>query len=213
VTGKAGEKMRTYRTGDYIDYNVTAQDKATGQSVAGTGRYSIIGDVVNPYGVTCKVYKEVGNLWPFVYEDRGLFYQDEDGSLYDCGKYDAAKGTYVFILETENTPKGLWLGMKSPPLVGDSLSGTMSYQDGSSRTCTQTIVGKEYLTFNILIGGFYQHWTLKETSTCTYSDTTIETQENWVYPSIYYVRRAARAKLLGYNVDVTYEITGYGLQP
>lgn len=200
--------IRTYKIGDSITYEMTLKDTASGNEWSGDVIFRIIEEeVTNPYGIKCKAYEIAGTLtgpggsYPFITKE--LFYQDDQGNLYDCGKYDKNIG-YIFISNTQDTPDGLKLELKNPVSIGDIFSGTTHYDDGSWSDCTTTIVGTEIV--DTLMG---KYETYKINSNCSLSNgftfTTVET--DWYYPSIYTVK--ATGILNGY--EMTLNMKNYNL--
>ena len=179
--------IRTYQEGDSVTMDMTLRQTSTGQTITGKVTMTVGTIVPNPFGVDCKSIAFTGTLTgpsgSVSILDKGLFYQDVSGSLYECGDYDDNLGKYVFLTDTTTTPNGIFLEKISPMQIGDTTSGIVFYDDGSWEDCTETVVAIENISVPI---GLYEAYKIQES--CTESDGTTSSGTDWFVPSIFTIK-------------------------
>ena len=179
--------IKNYKIGDLITYAMIYKTTNYGE-FKGDIAYQLVSDITNPYGVSCKVFNINGALtgssFTVPVSEKSIFYQDAQGNLFDCGKYDSDTASYIFITNTNDTPDGLKLSIRNPVVIGDVFSGIINYQDGSWEQCTRKVEAKESTT---TVNGIFNAF--KITDSCSYSEGYTSTTTSWFYPPIFFIKQ------------------------
>jgi hypothetical protein len=209
LTGNGGrhpDAIRTYHIGDTFVYDTIG--KRLGMQARGPVTNILVEEVTNPEGVVCTSMVMTGTLVYFggtiPVDGKTLYYQDGEGSLYECGRYSNEAGQYVFVENRPETPNGVSLILQSPVVVGSSVSGVTYYTNGTWRDCTSTITARE----NVVTGaGIFSAF--RETGTCTASGGSTTTSTRWFYPQIFYVKTVETIS----GAEVTATLDSYTFAP
>ncbi len=170
------EMTMEFVTGDYA-----------GVTVKGNLSHTVDKIKQNPFGLSCLRTTLSGTL-SGVFDDadisiplisRYLGYQDDDGSIYDCGGYAADNISEIFIEETADSSDGVTLGVKYPAAEGHVTSAITHYLDGSWRDCTKLVIGEEAVT---VPAGTFEAFKLEVS--CTDSAGAVITSVGWYSPEI-----------------------------
>lgn len=184
--------IRTYMQGDMLTASLTVKDTATGNTASGDITITVGGIVQNPFGIDCRSVVYSGTLTgpagTIAYSVRGLFFQDNNNSLYDCGEFNDTLGRYVFLTDTAETPNGVFLESKSPVALGDTTSGVAFYDDGTWQDCTRTVLAIENVSTPM---GLYESYKISES--CSYSDGTQLVSTLWNVPDIFNIKESGVA--------------------
>jgi len=174
-------------------YEYTASISDTNST--GTGEVSVIvgGVVANPSSQQCyeitytHTVSSQSTTGVFISTVKYLLYQDVNGSIYLCGKYNYSSGQYVFITDTTATPNGLSLFIESPVALGNSVSKTLIYSNAESFNCTVTV--RDISGVNVLNQGIYESFEVYQS--CIDGAGDISTTSDWIVPELLLARSPA----------------------
>ncbi|NOZ69048.1 MAG: hypothetical protein GXP46_07350 [Deferribacteres bacterium] len=168
VIGLKTNILRTVSPGDNWEYSVTAtwSDGTATDNLSGSSTVSILFDTQRSpvSGIDCldkyKVIDMTGSRGKFVRSSHTYFFQDANGTHYNCGW-----GTEVKWVTSP--PKGYFLSAESPLAVGQSYSTSVAYDNGDSGTYSYSVESIEYVSIEM---GTYESYRIETNYTHSYTN-------------------------------------------